>query len=142
MTELTVQINKEINASIQTVFEAWLDPEMLSKIMLPMPGMPHPETSNDPQVGGKFEILMQVGDNTIQHHGEYLKIERPNKLAFSWISPASRDDSVVTLIFKSLSDNKTEVELTHVKFFDEGKRTDHEGGWSNILGALSSLFES
>ena len=142
MTDLKVTINKEINAPLNKVFDAWLDPEFLTKFMMPMPGMLNPKTSNDPRKGGKFEILMQVGENIIPHHGEYLEIERPNKLSFSWISPASRDDSVVTLIFKSISDNKTNVELTHVKFFDEEKRDNHKGGWTNILEALSSLLES
>ena len=140
MTDLTVKINKDINASIEKVFDAWLDPAMLTKFVLPMPGMLQPETTNDPRVGGKFEIIMAVGENKVPHHGEYLEIERPNKLSFTWVSPFSRDDSVVTLIFKSINNEKTNVELTHVKFIDEEKRTNHEGGWSNILNKMTEIF--
>ena len=140
MNELTVQINKNINAPIEKVFDAWLNPAMLTKFILPMPGMLEPTTTNDPRLGGRFEIIMAVGDNKIPHTGEYLEIDRPNKLSFSWVSPASRDDSVVTLIFKSINDDTTNVELTHVKFFDEEKRSNHEGGWSNILIKLADVM--
>jgi len=44
MTDLTVNITKTINASIDKVFDAWLNPKMLSQFILPMPGMPEPET--------------------------------------------------------------------------------------------------
>lgn len=67
MTDLTVNITKTINASIEKVFDAWLNPKMLSQFILPMPGMPEPETENDPQEGGNFTIIMQVGDDKIPH---------------------------------------------------------------------------
>ena len=40
MTDLTVTVNKTIHGSIEKVFDAWLNPKMLSKFMMPMPGMP------------------------------------------------------------------------------------------------------
>ena len=43
MTDLTVTLNKTIHASIGKVFDAWLDPDMLSRFILPAPGMPNPE---------------------------------------------------------------------------------------------------
>ena len=99
MEDLTVDIEKTINAPIERVFDAWLDPELLSRFMLPMPGMKNPRVTCDPREGGNFEILMYVGENEVPHTGRYLEVDRPHRLAFSWVSPASRDDSVVTLTF-------------------------------------------
>lgn len=136
MNDLTVTVSKTIQAPIETVFDAWLNPELLAQFMLPMPQMACPEVKCEPVLGGRFEILMQVGENKVPHTGEYLTMERPNTLAFTWVSPASLEDSVVTLNFSSADNNATKVDLTQVKFIDEQHRDNHQGGWSNILAAL------
>lgn len=140
MTDLTVSVKKLINAPVEKVFDAWLDPKMLSQFILPMPGMPEPETQSDACEGGSFCIIMHVGDNKVPHTGKYLEINRPYKLVFSWVSPCSIDDSVVTINFRTEVDGKTSVELTHVRFIDEETRTDHEGGWTNILDKLNEVM--
>ena len=141
MSELTVNITKVVRAPITTVFDAWLDPEMLAQFMRPSPAMALSPTTNEAVVDGKFEILMQVGEQTIPHSGQYLEIERPNKLVFTWISPASTDDSVVTLSFKTVEQGHTELNLSHVRFIDEERRSDHEGGWGRIIDCLIELLD-
>ncbi len=140
MTDLTVKIKKEIHAPIEQVFDAWLDSEMLTKFMMPMPNMEFPEVQCDSKQGGEFEILMKVGESAIPHTGKYVILDRPNKLAFTWVSPASPEDSVVTLDFFRISESVTKVELTQVNFIDEQHRSNHEGGWGNILSNLSALM--
>ena len=90
--------------------------------------------------GGKFTIVMKVGDDEIPHTGKYLEIKRPNKLAFTWESPFSTDGSTVTLRFSDLGGSKTNVELSHIKFIDEESRENHEGGWGNILECLNDIL--
>jgi len=140
MTELTLNISKIIHAPIEKVFDAWLNPIMLSKFMTPMPGMPESDVENDARQGGSFTIIMHVGDEKLPHTGEYLEINRPNKLVFTWASHHSPDDSRVTLNFTRIDDHKTEVSLSQVKFINEEARSDHEGGWSNILDKLNELM--
>ena len=139
MADLTVNITKNINAPIEKVFDAWLDPAMLTQFILPAPGMPQPEVENDPREGGRFSIIMDVGDNKIPHHGTYLTINRPEELVFSWESPFSVNGSQVALQFSAIDANTTQVELTHTKFADEESRANHEGGWGNILDMLKEL---
>lgn len=139
MTDLTVNLTQTINASAEKIFDAWLDPVMLAQFILPMPGMPQPEVENDAQEGGSFSIIMQVGDDKIPHTGTYLTIKRPQELVFSWQSPFSADDSRVSLLFNAIDANTTQVELTHVTFPDEESRSNHEGGWGNILGRLAEI---
>lgn len=140
MTDLTVNLNKIINAPIEKVFDAWLDPEMLIQFILPAPDMPQPDVENDAREGGRFSIIMHVGDDKIPHTGSYLTVDRPNRLVFSWESPYSTDDSTVTLEFKAIDAGTTSVELTHVKFLHEEARSDHEGGWGNILDKLHEVI--
>ena len=140
MTDLTVNITKTIHAPIEEVFDAWLNPETLSQFMLPMPGMPQPQTEIDAREGGSFTIIMQVGDNKIPHTGKYLEISRPDKLVFTWESPFSTDGSIVTLKFSDGGENKTRVDLTHIKFIDEEIRENHERGWGNVLKSLNKIM--
>ena len=142
MTDLTVNVSKTIEAPISKVFDAWLDPSTLAKFMLPMPGMENSQVENEAHEGGAFTIIMQVGDNKVPHTGKYIKIDRPRKLVFTWVSPESVDDSIVTLDFTELNDNQTNIELSHVKFIDEQRRSNHEGGWGNILSKLSEVVNS
>ena len=140
MTDLAVNINKTIKAPIDKVFDAWLNPEMLANFILPMPGMPKPEVENTAKTGGNFKIVMHVGEEKVPHTGEYIEIDRPQRLIFTWQSPCSLDDSKVTLLFKSIDEHTTLIELTHIKFIDEETRHDHESGWSNILDALNEFM--
>ena len=136
MTDLTLNIEKTINAPVERVFDAWLEPSMLSRFVLPDPSMPPPEVENDPREGGRFSIVMRVGDDKLPHVGTYLTIERPNLLVFTWESAHSIDGSEVTIRFSADGDS-TRVELSQVKFFNEEARDDHEGGWGNILDRLA-----
>ena len=140
MTDLKINIVKTINAPIEKVFNAWLNTDTLSQFMLPMTGMPNPKTESDPRVGGRFAIYMQVGEDEIPHTGEYLEIEHPTKLVFTWVSPFSTEGSTVTIHFKFIDESKTGIDLTHVKFPDEESRADHEGGWGNILDMLDTIL--
>ncbi|PHS69359.1 MAG: hypothetical protein COB23_07015 [Methylophaga sp.] len=140
MTDLTVNASKTIHAPIETVFDAWLNPEMLSQFMMPMPGMPKSDVKNDVREGGSFTITMHAGDDDLPHTGKYLEISRPDKLVFTWVSHCSVDNSIVTLNFTKINENETNISLTHVKFIDEQTRSDHEGGWSNILDKLNDVM--
>jgi uncharacterized protein YndB with AHSA1/START domain len=83
---------------------------------------------------------MHVGDEKLPHTGKYLKINRPNQLVFTWESHRSVDNSTVTLNFTRIDGDNTEISLTHVKFNDETARSDHEGGWGNILDKLDEVM--
>jgi len=139
MNDLICKLSRVINAPIDKVFDAWLDPHLLARFMLPMRGMPQPKTEVDGRVGGRFTIHMDVGEKIIPHSGTYLELDRPNRLVFSWESPFSTDGSTVTLEFTVQDKAKTRLELTHVRFIDEETRDNHEIGWGNILAALDDL---
>ena len=139
MNDLICKLSRVINAPIDKVFDAWLDPHLLARFMLPMPGMPQPKTEVDGRVGGRFTIHMDIGEKIIPHSGTYLELDRPNRLVFSWESPFSTDGSTVTLEFTALDKAKTRLELTHARFIDEETRDNHEIGWGNILAALDDL---
>ena len=140
MSELSLEISHQMPFPPDRVFDAWLNPDMLAKFMIPGPGMQVPSAQSDATVGGRFRIIMRTPENDdLPHEGEYLVIDRPNRLQFTWNSPYSQDDSTVTLDF-SEQDGGTLVKLHHIRFPSEESRDNHEGGWTMILQALAEAL--
>lgn len=139
MTDLNLTVERTIRATQADVFNAWLDPEMLRKFMMPAAGMSVPKASNDPKEGGRFEIVMRAGENEIPHAGTYREISPHDRIVFTWESPYSVDDSTVTLTFAPAGQG-TRVTLTHVRFSDAETRDNHKGGWDGILETLDAAL--
>lgn len=138
MSDLSLTVSRVIDAPREAVFQAWLNPDMLARFMIPGDGMTVPSAEADAREGGRFSIVMQAGDNQIPHSGTYLTIDPHSKLVFTWESPFSADGSTVTIDLLPQGDG-TAITLTHVKFPDEESRANHEGGWGSILSKLAAL---
>ncbi|MGE5276416.1 MAG: SRPBCC family protein, partial [Acidobacteriota bacterium] len=74
-----------------------------------------------------------------EHRGEYLAIEPPSRLSFTWVSAATdRLPTVVTVEFLE-RDGATEVVLTH-RQLPEARRDAHRKGWTDILRKLGETL--
>jgi uncharacterized protein YndB with AHSA1/START domain len=134
----SVVIERLIPAPPRVVFDAWLDPQALQRFMCGGPGVTVSKAECDPRVGGRFLIVMKVGGQDISHRGEYLEIERPNRLVFTWLSPYAGDGSRVTLQFAERRKGETMLTLEHAGLA-ESERSNHHTGWSHILTELSTV---
>jgi len=135
-TKFELTISRTIPAPRKQVFEAWLCPEALVQFMKPMEGTTVPKAEVDAREGGKFLIVMGVGEKELPHRGEYKTINRYDRLSFSWLSEYSIPQSLVTLDFREISETETEITLHHAGFPSEESRNNHEGGWGTILDTL------
>lgn len=136
-TDLSLTIERFIAAPVERIFNAWLDPEMLKRFMLPGPDMSVPSATVDAQEGGRFEIIMRDSSDDMPHAGTYKKIARFTQIIVSWESNWSPAESTVTLDFEP-RDGGTSVRLTHDTFYDEEKRDNHQMGWAKILETLDT----
>ena len=140
--KLELTVKRTIPAPRKDVFEAWLSPEALTEFIRPMPEMSVPKVEVDARVGGEFLIVMQAGDEEMPHRGEYRTIDRYDRLAFTWISPATIPGSLVTIDFVEIGPTETELTLHHEGFPTEEMRGNHEGGWTGILETLGTTWKS
>ena len=141
MQELSLSLTRIVNTTPERLFNAWLTPAMLKKFMVPCEGGAVPIAETDAREGGQFKIVMFNGEKDIEHKGTYLTIIPHEKLAFTWQSAFSLDDSTVTINLKPLGPARTEMILTQVKVRNEGTRDGHIKGWALILDQLSALHE-
>jgi uncharacterized protein YndB with AHSA1/START domain len=122
----------------ERVFAAWLDPASLARWMRPK-GTTDSRVEADPRVGGKFRIVMIQGREEFEHTGEYLSIEPPARLMFTWISDATdHKPTEVTIDFLERSGG-TEVVLTHRRLPSD-QIDSHRHGWTDILRDLEEAL--
>jgi uncharacterized protein YndB with AHSA1/START domain len=127
-------VRRIIPAPREQVFDAWLDPKSLARWMRPK-GTTGVKAEVDPRVGGQFRIVMLQGQESYEHTGEYLVIEPPARLSFTWISRATNlEPTVVTIEFLE-RDGNTELVLTHRRL-PPTQIDSHRSGWSDIAEAL------
>lgn len=80
------QITRQFNASPERVFDAWLNPEMISKWLFasPISDVAAKVVKNDARVGGKWLIRDRRHGEDYEGDGEYLEIDRPRRLVFTF----------------------------------------------------------
>ncbi|MFT4076302.1 MAG: SRPBCC domain-containing protein [Asticcacaulis sp.] len=137
MSELELTVTRIIAAPREAVFNAWLSPVTLAKFMrTAADGVEAREVTTDAVKGGRFRIVMVTPEREIPHSGTYLEVTPCSRLSFTWESPHSLDDSVVTIDFAEPAPGQTEISLKQVKFRSEEARDGHIRGWTAILDYL------
>lgn len=131
----TIVVRRKIAATPEELFDAWLDPQALALWMRPT-GIRRTTATNDARVGGRYEILMEGDQASYPHHGVYRTIDRPRRLAFTWVSKGTLGrESLVTVDFVPQG-ALTEVVITHEQLPD-GASASHTEGWTSALARLA-----
>jgi uncharacterized protein YndB with AHSA1/START domain len=144
-------VRRQIPFPREQVFAAWLDGASLAQWMRPS-GTVRATVEVDPRVGGKFRIVMHASSSPSgpdgshmeqdhEHRGEYLAIEPPSLLSFTWISKATDLlPTVVTIEFQARGSG-TELVLTHRRL-PQARVESHRQGWTSIVRQLEEVLAS
>jgi uncharacterized protein YndB with AHSA1/START domain len=133
-------VRRVLPAPRERVFAAWLDPESLAQWMRP-DTVAATVVEVDPRVGGRFRIAMQRGDGEVEHRGEYLTIDPPRRLEFTWISAYTDTRPTVVTVELLEREGGTELVLTHRRL--PASRVDaHRQGWTDIVRNLGAYLEA
>jgi uncharacterized protein YndB with AHSA1/START domain len=153
----TLQLKRTFDAPREDVFRAWTDPERLRQWLTP-PGGVAPRAEVDLREGGHYRIEMQLMGDTGYVGGDYLEVQPPERLVFTWawepveveeantpetraVAPLMNDtgDTRVSVEFREQG-SSTEVVLTHEALRTDAVRQFHEGGWTNSLDQLEKVL--
>lgn len=132
-SETSLTITRHIAASPKDVFDAWTDPASMRTWMRPNNGT-DARVTLDVRVGGKYRIDMIGGNGRVDEHtGEYLVVDRPRTLKFTWISEHTEQrTSTVTIELRPVG-KETELTLTHEGLPTAKATSGHRQGWTEIL---------
>ena len=133
-------INQEYDVPVTKLFTAWQKVELLKQWFAPG-DMSVPEAFAEVVAGGHYRIVMQEADGS-QHivGGKYFEVVENEKLVFSWQWEGSPLATKVSLLFKSLSDNRSTLQLIHSEFADQESCDKHEMGWNGCLANLPKVL--
>lgn len=128
-----------IGAPRDVVFAAWLDADGMRHWLSPS-GFDPADVELDPRPGGRLSIAMRHGKGRWEHSGEFLEIDAPRRLAFTWTS-ASTDDRATRVTLDFAEDRgATDLVLTHAGLGSAAMATNHELGWREILANLADRY--
>lgn len=131
----------------ERVFDAFLDTKMIGQFMFG-PGVRDEEIvslTNDPRLGGSFSYIVRRQGMEINHTGEYLEINRPGHLVFTWVvkddpPDPSGEASRVVIDLAPIIDG-CELTLTHEMphgwedFVEQGR-----AAWGKMLDKLTEVL--
>jgi uncharacterized protein YndB with AHSA1/START domain len=139
MAEITtVRVARRFDVPPERVFDAWLDPALAGRFLFATPTGRMVRAEIDARVGGRFTFTDRRNGEDVDHIGEYLVIERPRRLVFSFAVTGFLDQpTTVSLDIVPMGEG-CELTLTHEKVLAAyGERT--EAGWGMILEGLAKV---
>ena len=134
----SVTVEKFIAAAPETVFDAWLNPDMLMR-WFHGHNTAVSKTEVDARVGGKYLIVMSEPDRDWPHRGVYTAFERPNLLAFTWHSPSTNDEETLVTVEFTAQGEGTRLTLTH-EHLPADRLSGFDDGWAELLEELAEAL--
>jgi uncharacterized protein YndB with AHSA1/START domain len=135
---ISVTLSRRFRASAERVFDAWLDPALASRWLFTTDQSEVTRCEIDARVGGRFEIVDHRDDGDIRHIGEYVVVERPSRLVFTFGVPQfSPHFDLVTITITATNDG-CELTLTNAMHQSNAEWAEPtREGWAKILGSLA-----
>lgn len=125
----------------ERVFDAWLDPERARRWFLATPEGEIVRAEIEPRVGGKFVFTDRRDGEDVEHTGEYLEINRPGRLVFTFaVSGVNGPPDLVQITIAPHPDG-CELTLSHemaaeYSEYVEGARN----AWDRMLEDLAAAL--
>jgi uncharacterized protein YndB with AHSA1/START domain len=135
---LAVKVHHRFRQPAERVFDAWLDVRMARRFLFSADTGEMVRCEIDPRVGGRFVLTDRRPDGDVEHTGEYLVIERPRRLVFTFgIPAASPTFDIVTVEIAPEGDGGCSLLLTAEMKPEWKDYVDRARmGWQRILASL------
>ena len=91
MTDRALQLERRFEASPERLFDAWTDPSVTAQWLFTTAASEVHRAHLDVRVGGQWEIVDRREGTDYRAIGEYLEIDRPRRLVFTFGMPQFSD---------------------------------------------------
>jgi uncharacterized protein YndB with AHSA1/START domain len=141
MSDTSLRLERTYEASVEEVFDAWTNPEVLRRWWRANPAWVTPIAEVDLRVGGRYRISMEDPQSGEKHTvgGEYSEVSHAHRLVYSWEweqgGGQHRHVSTVTVDFQAEGE-RTKIVLEHVGLESPASRDQHAQGWTAVLEML------
>jgi uncharacterized protein YndB with AHSA1/START domain len=129
----------------ERVFDAFLDKKMIGRFMFG-PEIREEEIvslTNEPWVGGSYSYVVRRQGKTFDHSGEYIEIDRPHRLVFTWgvkEDPANTRSRIVIEVLPVIEG--CELTLTHeMPHGQEDFVEKVKAAWGKMIDKLTEILD-
>jgi uncharacterized protein YndB with AHSA1/START domain len=134
---MKISIETEVNASLDTVWSAWVTPENITEWNFATEEWCCPRAEIELKVGGKFNYRMEAKDGSMgfDFDGRFTKVTPNDSIHFEL-----EDNRVVTVQFVETSNGVRVIEAFDAE--DENSAEQQKQGWQCILNNFKKHVES
>lgn len=145
VTQNKVFLTRTFTCSVDELYNWLVKPELIVQWFGPKQvsvGTVH----TDVRVGGSYSIeLIKPGGSTILIEGEYLDVNPPHSLTFSFHyagANTSAPSSVVKIVLRQVAPNEAQLLLTQEFEWTPQDMVSRSDSWEHMLTVLSSKIDS
>jgi uncharacterized protein YndB with AHSA1/START domain len=120
------------------VLDAWLDAAIARRWLFVTPDGPIVRCDIDARPGGAFVITRRTTEE-VEHHGRYLEIDRPHRLAFTFSVPQYSSEVTTVRVEVVPAGEGCELTLVHESVLPEWAAST-EQGWRDLLARLEGIL--
>ena len=135
----SVSLTRPFDAEPAQVFDAWLDPETAGKWLFTLPSREKHSTEIDARVGGTYTIFDRRNGKDYTAVGEYLEIDRPHRLVFTFGMPQFSPD-FDRVIVEIVPDEAGCILTLTQEDLRTGYQKSTKRGWGKMLDALAATL--
>lgn len=106
-----VRVTRQLAASPERVFDAWVDPDVVGRWMAGTGDMVR--VAIDARPGGTFRLVVRRDGEDVVHEGEYVELERPHRLSFTWVLPQFSEERDLVRVTLAPADGGSALTLVH-----------------------------
>ena len=134
-------VRRVLPAPPDVVFDEWLYPVGMTEWMCPRPARAV-KIALEPSVGGSLRIDIEDGGSSLYVTGQFIELNRPRRLRFTWSCSAWTDPSVqseVTVTLEHHGTDQTMMTIEHEQLPPD-QVDAHQRGWGAIAAQMGEAL--
>ncbi|MDY7226149.1 SRPBCC family protein [Hyalangium rubrum] len=145
---IVARVTRRFTHPPERVFDAWLDPQQVRRWMAAsIPRRKMASTAEllrveiDARVGGTFSFVELRDGEEVEHTGEYLELDRPRRLVFTWAVPkysADRDRVSIDIVPQDTGCELTLLHEMKPEWAEYESRT--VAGWTLMIDSIAGTL--
>ena len=132
-------VRQLLPAPPDVVFDEWTDAARLAEWMCPRPARCL-NVEADPRIGGTLGFDIEEAGRTFRVSGNYLTLERPHRVAFTWSCSTWPDPTIQTVVTVTIEPDGAEASIMTIQheLLPPALMPQHAHGWALISLQLQS----
>ncbi|MDB5394362.1 MAG: hypothetical protein JWM91_1868 [Rhodospirillales bacterium] len=137
---INLRMNRHFDASREQVFDAWINPKIACHWLFTSPASETNDTRMDACIGGKWSIMDRRGGTDYRGQGEYIEIDRPRRLVFTFGMPQFSPE-VTRVIVEIAADGDGCVLTLTQEGVSAPDEKGLEEGWNDMFDNLAPVLD-